>query len=124
MQPGVPLRVRATARGFAAAASEPVTLATGEQRGGLELRLQASGKVKVTVAGGGAFHAVTARLLDAAGQPRDDLPPAMQMLRRGEATLDGLRPGTWQVQWIAGQEGVRETRVVEVVAGATAELAF
>lgn len=124
VQPGVPLRVQATARGFAAAASEPVTLATGEQRGGLELRLQASGKVKVTVADGGAFHAITARLLDAAGQPRDDLPPAMQMLRRGEATLDGLRPGTWQVQWIAGPEGVKETRVVEVVAGATAELAF
>ena len=124
VQPGVPLRVRATARGFAAAVGEPVTLAAGEQRGGLELRLQASGKVKVTVADGGTFHAVTARLLDASGQPRDDLPPAMQMLRRGEAVLDGLRPGTWQVQWIAGPEGVRETRVVEVVAGATAELAF
>lgn len=124
VQPGVPLRVQATARGFAAAASEPVTLVAGEQRGGLELRLQASGKLKVTVADGGAFHAVTARLLDASGQPRDDLPPAMQMLRRGEATLDGLRSGSWQVQWIAGPEGVKETRVVEVVAGATAELAF
>ncbi|MFO1029501.1 MAG: carboxypeptidase regulatory-like domain-containing protein [Planctomycetota bacterium] len=124
VQPGVPLRVRATARGFAAAVGEPVTLSAGEQRGGLELRLQASGKVKVTVADGGPFHAVTARLLDASGQPRDDLPPAMQMLRRGEATLDGLRPGSWQVQWIAGPEGVRETRVVEVVAGATAELVF
>lgn len=124
VQPGVPLRVRATARGFAAAVGEPVTLLAGEQRGGIELRLQASGKVKVTVAEGGTFHAIAARLLDASGQPRDDLPPAMQMLRRGEAVLDGLRPGSWQVQWIAGPEGVRETRVVEVVAGATAELAF
>lgn len=125
VQAGTKLRLRATAKGFAAAAVEVDALTAGEQRTGVELRLSASGKAKVTVGGsGGPFQVLRARMLDAAGQPRADVGPEMQMLRRGEATIDGLRPGSWRIELVAGLEGVKDSRVVEVTAGQTVEVSF
>lgn len=125
VQAGARLRLRATAKGFAAAALEVDALTAGEQRTGVELRLSASGKAKVTVAGSaGPFQVLRARMLDAAGQPRADVGPEMQMLRRGEATIDGLRPGSWRIELVAGLEGVKDSRVVEVTAGQTVDVSF
>ena len=125
VQAGPKLRLRATAKGFAAAGIEVDALTAGEQRTGVELRLSASGKAKVTVAGSsGPFQVLRARMLDAAGQPRSDVGPEMQMLRRGEATIDGLRPGSWRIELVAGLEGVKDSRVVEVAAGQTVDVSF
>jgi hypothetical protein len=125
VQAGARLRLRATAKGFAAAGLEVDALTAGEQRTGVELRLSASGKAKVTVAGSaGPFQVLRARMLDAAGQPRADVGPEMQMLRRGEATIDGLRPGSWRIELVAGLEGVKDSRVVEVAAGQTVDVSF
>lgn len=125
VQPGVKLRLRATAKGLAAASVELDGLTAGEQRTGIELRLSTSGQVKVTVANSSSpFAALRARMLDAAGQPRADVGAEMQVLRRGEATIDGLRPGTWRIELIAGLDGVKDSRVVEVVAGQTVDVSF
>jgi hypothetical protein len=46
------------------------------------------------------------------------------MLRQGTGTLDGLRPGQGKVRVNRNGEEAEQTRVVEVVAGATATADF
>jgi hypothetical protein len=91
------------------------------------VRLEAAGKVKVTVASAPAFAGVRARWVGEGDAP----PPVMQMLRKGKGTLDGLRAGPWEIEFdgpdtdasAAGgaAEGSRKRRV-DVVAGQTIEV--
>ncbi|MEZ6036232.1 MAG: carboxypeptidase-like regulatory domain-containing protein [Planctomycetota bacterium] len=128
--PDTPLRVRATAKGFAPSAGE-VTVARGADQSGFELRLGAAGKIRVVVADPPGFAMAMATYdgddLD------DDEPstPVMQMLRKGKGTLDGLRPGRWKVRLQVmnrgggdqGGDGDNE-RTIEVVAGETVQVDF
>lgn len=123
LQTGVPLRVRAAAKGAAPAVSAALTLGAAEQRDGVDLQLAAAGRLRVTVAGDMPFGAITARLLDAAGQPRADVAPQMAALLGGSAMLDGLLPGAWRVT--IEQPGAEVApRTIVVVAGVEATLAF
>jgi len=119
VDPDAELVVSATAKGFAPG-SVKVTATRGTTTAAPELRLLAAGKVKVTVAGDATFGAVTARFVGEG----DPVPPVMQMLRRGKGTLDGLRPGTWEieVQGMRREGEAEKKRTVEVVAGQTLEL--
>jgi protocatechuate 3,4-dioxygenase beta subunit len=121
VDPGVELVVQATAKGFAPA-SVRVTAATGETTKAPDLRLLQAGRIKVSVASSEPFGAVTATFVG----DGDKVAPVVQMLRRGKGTLDGLRPGQWEVE-VQGmrREGEPERkRVVEVLAGQTVEIEF
>ncbi len=124
VQPGAALEVRATTRGFAPAVLA-TTVARGESKAGLELRLLAAGKIAVTVASGaGPFAMVQARWV---GESGPSGAPVVQMLRRGKGTLGDLRPGTWEVEYRSMQDGASgqgKTARVEVRAGETATVAF
>lgn len=60
----------------------------------------------------------------------DKVPPVMGMLRRGEGTLDGLRPGRWEISMPdmgnrggdANAQTPERKKIVEVVAGETVEV--
>ena len=84
------------------------------------LQLGAAGKVKVTVATDAPFAGVTAKFVG-----DDTVPPVFQMLRKGKATLDGLRPGMWEIESMVpdpDDADKKRTRTVEVVAGETVEV--
>lgn len=124
--PGVPLQVRATARGHAPAATE-VTVQQGEVRNGVEVRLLAGGKIAVTVEGQAQPFAMVMAMRVVDGKPTGT--PAMQMLRRGKATLADLEPGTYEVRFQGMQDprnggGDEKKQQVEVVAGETVTVAF
>lgn len=121
VDPGVELVVQATAKGFAPA-SVRVTAAAGETTKAPDLRLLQAGRIKVSVASSEPFGAVTATFVG----DGDKVAPVVQMLRRGKGTLEGLRPGQWEVE-VQGmrREGEPERkRVVDVVAGQTVEIEF
>ncbi|MCU0865950.1 MAG: carboxypeptidase-like regulatory domain-containing protein [Planctomycetes bacterium] len=127
VQAGVPLRVRASSKGLAAAGSESFQLAPNEAREGLVLQLGAAGKIDVTAGGaGGGIVSARARRLDASGQPEAATAAVMQVLRRGRGTLDGLQPGRWRVELVQlpPTGAAAESREVEVVAGQTAAIVF
>jgi protocatechuate 3,4-dioxygenase beta subunit len=125
VQSGVLLRVRASAKGFAGAIAEPFQLPAGGVRQDLVLALTAAGKVEVTSAETGGFFTVRAVLLDASGQPVPGVAPAGERLRRGRATLDGLRSGRWRIELMQlPPTGTPASREVEVVAGQTSSVAF
>lgn len=123
--PGAPLRVKATAKGFAPAAAT-ATVDAGQVKEGVEVRLGKAGRIKISLADAPPFAAVSARL---AGEDASDVAPVVQMLRKGKATLDGLRPGSWVVKVEGpGRNGANEETALEktvtVVAGETAEVDF
>lgn len=120
---GVQLVVSATAKGMARSASAPVELQVGAERDGVDIALGAAGSIKVTASGGGFMQMARATFVPADGSV-DDAAPVMQMLRRGSGTFDGLRPGRWKVVMAGagGDEG--DGKIVEVVAGETATVAF
>jgi hypothetical protein len=132
LQAGQRLRVRATARGFAAAASQAFQLDGSGAVPELEVRLLAAGKVKVTSPGAGPLVSVRARLLGADGQPDPAVVPVVQLLQRGSGTLQGLQPGTWQLELVEvlgggrprGEVGTNAGRTVVVTAGATVEVSL
>ena len=97
-----------------------------------DLVLGASGKVRVSVAGSQQFGAVRARWIGNG----DAVAPVLGALRRGKVTLEGLRPGTWEVsiESMASLGGLlgnapggqqaqpQQKRTVEVVAGQTVDI--
>lgn len=92
VDPDVELELQASAKDFAAAAVK-VTAARGATTAAPEVVLAGAGKVRVSATGGGAFGAVRARWLGADPAPA----PALGVLRRGKGTIEGLRPGTWEI---------------------------
>jgi hypothetical protein len=75
---------------------------------------------------------VRARLLGADGQPDPAVVPVVQLLQRGSGTLQGLQPGTWQLELVEvlgggrprGEVGTNAGRTVVVTAGATVEVSL
>ena len=127
VQAGKRLKVRASAKGHAPATSAAVEVELGTARESVDVQLGVAGSIKVTMAEAPAFASVQGTLLGADGQPDATAAPVTQMMRSGAVTLDGLRPGKWRVRVIApGRDGnqARELRVVDVVAGETATVAF
>ena len=122
VDPDVELIVQATAKGFAAA-SVRTTAPRGSTTTAPDVALAAAGRIKVTLAGEQTFAAASARWVGEG----EAAPPVVQMLRRGTGTLDGLRPGLWEVR-IDGPrsrgEADARTRRVEVVAGQTVDVNF
>jgi hypothetical protein len=111
-----------------------VTAARGSTTVVSDLLLGASGKVRVSVAGNQQFGAVRARWVGNG----DAVAPVLGMLRRGKVTLDGMRPGTWEVTLEstasfggllgnpAGSQQAQpqQKRTVEVIAGQTVDIDF
>ncbi|HEX5052838.1 MAG TPA: carboxypeptidase-like regulatory domain-containing protein [Planctomycetota bacterium] len=122
VDPDVALQVQATAKGFAPAVAA-ATVARGRTQTGLELRLIAAGRIKVTVTESAPFAAVSAKFV---GDGAASVAPVMRLLNRGKGTLDGLRPGQWQVEYrsMNDRDKPPATRTVDVVAGETIEIEF
>jgi protocatechuate 3,4-dioxygenase beta subunit len=122
VEPDVELVVHATAKGYAPA-SVKVTAARGTTATAPNVALGQAGKIKVSAAIDSPFAAATARWVG-----DGDVAPVVQMLRRGKGTLDGLRPGSWEVTvegaGMRGAEGEPKKQRVEVLAGQTVEIAF
>ncbi|MBL8752720.1 MAG: carboxypeptidase regulatory-like domain-containing protein, partial [Planctomycetes bacterium] len=125
VDPGVELLVQASAKGHAPAAAR-VTPERGAQQSIGTLKLAPAGKIRVTVSGDMTFGGVRA-VYKGTG---DAVPPVVQMLRRGKATLDGLCAGTWELE-AGGMGGNRgnggggeepKRRTVEVIAGQTIDV--
>jgi protocatechuate 3,4-dioxygenase beta subunit len=124
LDPGSRLRLRASARGLASAVTPVLEAPLQGVLDGVLLTLGAAGKLRVEMAGGGMFAGVRAQKLAADGSVDSSVPAVNQVLRGGRATLDGLSPGRWQVV-VRGMDGaVRPPSVVEITAGATANLQF
>lgn len=140
VDPDVELEVQASAKDFAAAAVK-VTAARGASTSAPDVVLAGAGKVRVRAQGGGAFGAVRARWLGDPPAPA----PALGVLRRGQGTIEGLRPGLWEItlesmESLGGQFGGRfggrqgqqgqnpppaepqRKRTVEVIAGQTVDV--
>jgi hypothetical protein len=133
IDPDVELELQASAKGFAPGMAK-VTAARGVTTIAPDLVLGASGKVRVSVAGNQQFGAVRARWVGNG----DAVAPVLGPLRRGKVTLEGLRPGTWEVsvESIASLGGLlgnapgqqaqpqqpQQKRTVEVVAGQTVDI--
>ncbi|HEU4417680.1 MAG TPA: carboxypeptidase-like regulatory domain-containing protein, partial [Planctomycetota bacterium] len=131
IDPDVELELQASAKGFAPGLAK-VTAARGVTTVAADLVLGASGKVRVSVAGSQQFGAVRARWVGNS----DAVAPVFGALRRGKVTLEGLRPGTWEVsiESMASLGGLlgnapggqqaqpQQKRTVEVVAGQTVDI--
>ena len=88
------------------------------------MQLLGAGKVRVKIADAVPFASVRGRLLGADGQPQAGVAPVVQMLRSGSATLDGLRPGRWQLDLLMPTGGTRAPVFADVVAGETVDVGF
>lgn len=125
VQPNTPLQVRASAKPFAASASESFTVTANGAQDGITVKLLAAGKVKVTVTETAPFLSAQARRLGEDGEVDKSTPPVVQMLANGSGTLQGLRPGRWRVSLVRpAATGGLQTRDVDVTAGETATVAF
>lgn len=120
--PDVTLRIKAVAKGLAPA-STTTKVGVGEVKQGIEVRLGRAGRIKVELADAPMFGGVTATW---AGDEGENVAPVMQMMRKGKATLEGLRPGRWKVKIEGpGREGAEDEaheQTVDVVAGETVEV--
>ena len=123
-----PIQVRATHASSAPVTSKELELGPGEVRRGIDLEMLPAGKLRVVLNGApeDTFFLVHANYLDGAG-----IPPELTTLTDGEATLDSLRPGRWQlslseVGMNGNGAGDRDDwkREVVVKPGETTEAAF
>jgi protocatechuate 3,4-dioxygenase beta subunit len=137
VQGGVPLIVRAQAKGFAGGASAPVAVAPGSTRDGVDVQLAIGGAVRVRASTDQPFASVTATMQ---GDEGKGVAPAFAMLANGTAVLEGLKPGRWQVslRTMRGPRAPRggnaapavaaggdpEPRTVDVAAGQTVDVVF
>jgi hypothetical protein len=119
VQDGVPMVVRANAKGFAAATSKTVTPAAGTSTDDVDVQLLAAGGVRVRFTTQAPFATVQATCTSA-----ETATPATRMLRRGEATFDGLQPGTWKFTIMLPGGDSPSPRSVEVVPGQVVDVAF
>jgi hypothetical protein len=97
------------------------------------LQVALAGKVKLVVRGDAPFVPVRAKFVGDATPP---VPSVVRVLGKGGGTLDGLRPGRWEIECEGGlggdagagapqggaQGGAPRGHLVEVVAGQTVTL--
>lgn len=114
VEPGVELRVVARKKGFSPQRSDPVTVAEGEVAIRVDVELQSAGSLRVLVQGPTRpFMAVSATY---AGELGEDETAATKIgiVQQGEAVLEGLRPGPWDVSLQRGPEGESSRQVLIV----------
>ena len=121
IETGTEMVIRATAPGWCRVDTEPFTLAPGEARERLNIRMERAGRLEVTVIGGRPFQRVSLEKLESDPDSSAELDPAesaspgsnqrLELTRKGVASFEDLEPGQWRVS--AG-EAVQE---VEVSAG-------
>jgi hypothetical protein len=118
---GVPLQLRARAKGFVTSASKTFEAVKGATTTAPDIQLTSAGQIKITVAGSPSIVTVRATLEGGEGA---DGTSVSQMIRQGTGMLEGLRPGQWKVRVNRPGEEAGTTRMVEVVAGGTAVADF
>jgi protocatechuate 3,4-dioxygenase beta subunit len=122
VQSGRAVTVTASAKGFAATSAKPVEPAAGATIDGVDIELRGAGIIVVRTATETTFAMANASFLG------DDktVRPAVGVVSKGEAKLEGLFPGRWRVHLtVPGQApGQAQTREVEVRAGAVTEVNF
>lgn len=119
----VELAVRVTAKSLSPVAAS-ATVAEGQTKGPLQLTMQAAGRIEVTIAKAQMFSAVQATFVDAGAE---GVEPIMQVLRGKKGTLEGLRPGNWELAYLSMQNRNPEDApkiTVTVVAGQTTNADF
>jgi protocatechuate 3,4-dioxygenase beta subunit len=122
VQPGKPVQVKATAKGYSAAMSPVVELTAGGLREGLDIVLGTAGKVRISIGNAPQFARARATKVTADGAPDPGVPTESLFLRNGKGTMDGLRPGRWRIE-VLGMDGrAGEPQFVEITAGETAEM--
>jgi protocatechuate 3,4-dioxygenase beta subunit len=142
VQCGVPLIVRAQAKGFAGGASAPVEVGPGSTRDGVDVQVAIGGTVRVRASTDQPFASVIATMQ---GDEGKGVSPAFAMLNNGTALLEGLKPGRWQVslRTVRGLRGGRggrggnqgggnggaapadpDARTVDVAAGQAVDVVF
>lgn len=129
----VDLEVRVEAKGCEPTRSEPVSVALGQTRGGVDVTVSPAGEIKAKLVSASGKPAgpclVHAEFLDPlpAGKTA---PPQTEFAQGGSVTLKGLRPGRWKLradpaEYFGPGEGGStsgESREVLVVAGETAQV--
>lgn len=119
VEDGKPVVVRAQAKGFAAATSKPVTPGAGTVTDDVDVQLVAAGSVRVRYATQTPFATVQATCTSVEG-----VTPVTRMMRRGEATLDGMQAGTWRIALMLPGGEAPAPRTVEVVPGQVVDVSF
>jgi hypothetical protein len=121
---GAEIVIQVVASGFSTAVSEKLTVRAGETRDGIELRLQAAGKIAVRITGEApAMAALQAEYLGSTGAAAT-VAPIMQVISGRRATLKGLRPGKWRVKVSGLGAGKDLQKTVEVTAMKTTRVVF
>lgn len=115
---GVPLVVTAESRDHAPAR------VNAEARDGATVELPdlvqaAAGRVRVRLQDGGLMNSVKAEY---AGE-EEGIAPVYAILRKGRATLEGLREGPWEIE-VKAPGDTKRTEQVRVVAGETVSVDF
>lgn len=119
VEDGKPVVVRAQAKGFAAATSKSVTPAAGTVTDDVVVQLVAAGSVRVRYATQTPFATVQATCTSVEG-----VTPVTRMMRRGEATLEGMQAGTWRIALMLPGGEAPAPRTVEVVPGQVVDVSF
>lgn len=120
---GTALIVSARARLHQDGSQSVQAIAAGAVRDGVEVVLRPAGRIRVAAVG--VRGALTAKV-QWAGPPSDAAPKDREgLLRRGRATIDGLRPGLWRVSLDGtGLPDDLQPRTVEVGAGESPKVDF
>ena len=111
----VPLVVKGSSKGHTDALSESVTVAAGQKKAGVAIKLGMGASIRVTLTGDPSpFQMVSAELLQA--EEGEDEQTARKFVQGSEALLKDLVPGKWRVR-LSTTSGQKEAVEVEVSAG-------
>ena len=119
----VDLEVRVTAKALSPV-TEQTSVALGQTKGPIKLTMRPAGRIEVTIAKAQMFAALQAKFV---GADAESVEPVMQVVRGKTGTLDGLRPGTWEVTFLSmgsRDPATAPKQTVNVVAGETASIEF
>ena len=98
VQSDIDLVVKVTAKDCQPKSSDPVSVAAGQTRSGIEVTVDPAGRIKVKVVGlnGAKPGPCLVRARPAEGAGRED--EKTEFAQGGSATFTGLRPGKWQLR--------------------------
>ena len=119
----VDLEVRVTAKALSPV-TEQTSVALWQTKGPIKLTMRPAGRIEVTIAKAQMFAALQAKFV---GADAESVEPVMQVVRGKTGTLDGLRPGTWEVTFLSmgsRDPATAPKQTVNVVAGETASIEF
>tara|TARA_R110002072_G_scaffold25443_4_gene85043 strand:+ start:61798 stop:64842 length:3045 start_codon:yes stop_codon:yes gene_type:complete len=119
----VELTVRVTAKSLIPT-STTATVALGQTEGPVQLTMQPAGRIEITLAKAEMFAAIQATFV---GDGSDEVEPVMQVLRGKSGSLEGLRPGTWELSYLSMRNrdpASAPKTTVTVIAGQTTTANF